>query len=622
MLDQGLTWTIQSLLKGVLLSLKDATPPAAEKYGYSRAHKNRNGLQHSLKLSTNAFLLRLAYLTFIYSMRPPSIDSSIPPWVRDVTQTSHATWVDSLWEVIRQQRSDRNFIGALVYPNGSSVRWVKSAADIGVPIWVLWREDHGGDYNSCDGYHVIKPWAPQNLFVEAAPPPVTSTTESHDTMTLPSPPTTSPITLLPGGSMFIADCREFFRKRNEADREAEANATPLEKQQIESRRNTAKGYFQPGKKGPRVFTWKAVETGGCIRELVDRGDVGAAWETHPRRHMFFNARSNVWDLCSLLDDPTVHSEDLDRLNELDDAEEEIEIGEDMWFLTPKAPPPPPTTDLTEPRFLYRRYGFLTIEPMTTIGGDKPKWDNQSLRRIPGLGPKGNDKHLDHLADFNFAILRGHLPDGHCDLSENSPDNEIFPFSSPGLVDRVVPVMVPDLGDSCYFMLELGDHQFKLLIHDVLTVAEMGREQVQPEPAPVVDYLLHNGSRFTVLTGQTEYMDAKSLHILSFPLRPTGWTATAQDYHHYMSTLKLVLRDRPYIAAAALARGGIAWRITREVLGLDIDLVLNGPTFTGMATPVQVLGSTQWCHSVDEHEWYYLVGGYCILTGLCFVWIRT
>lgn len=618
MLDQALTLTIKTLLTRVLLSFKDATPPLAEKYGYSRKHSTLKNLQHSLKLSRHAFLLRFAYLTFLYSMQSRLLNNEIPPWIQDLTQTLRATWVDSLWEAMCQQRSDRNFIGALVHPDGSPVRWVQSAVAIGVPIWVLWRESDGKEYETFAGGHVLRPWAPPNLFVEVAPPPVTPNTESHDTLPLPSPPTTSPTTELPPGSMFITDCQDFFRKRDAADRVAEANATPSEKQQWENRRNVTKGYHQPGKKGPRVYTWREAENGGYFRELIDRGDVEAAWEDYRRRHMFFNARSNVWDLCTMLDDPADRSKD--DLDGLDDAEEEVGEVADQWFLTPKAPPPPPDTDLTELGFLYRRYGFLTTEPIT--GAEAPKWEKKAMRRIPGLTPTGNDHHLDHLADFNFTIIQRRLPDGHCDLSENSPDNECFQFLTPGLVDRIVPVRVPDLGDGRYFLFGPSNYHVKIIIHDPLTVAEMGRVQIQPEPVPVVDYLLRNGSRFTVLTSQTENMDADRLHILSFPVHPMGWVATTGDYHHYMLTLKLVLMARPYVAAAALARGGIAWRITREVLGLDIDLVLNGPTFTEMATPVQVLESTQWRHSVDEQEWYYLVGGYTILTGLCFVWIPT
>ena len=136
-LDRGLTLSINSLLKGLLVSLEDATPPPAEKYGYMRSHKTLKGLQVCLKLSRHAFLLRLAYLTFLYSLWPPSTNSMIPPWVQDLTQMLHATWVDSLWQVMHQQWSDQNFIGALVHPNGSSVRWVELASALGVPIWVL-----------------------------------------------------------------------------------------------------------------------------------------------------------------------------------------------------------------------------------------------------------------------------------------------------------------------------------------------------------------------------------------------------------------------------------------------------------------------------------------------------
>jgi len=418
--------------------------------------------------------------------------------------------------------------------------------------------------------------------------------------------------------MFITDCQEFFRNRNEADRVAEEKATPSDKQQWENRQKGAKGYPQPGKKGPWVYTWSEVETGGYVRELVDRGDVGAVWEDYRRWNMIFHARSNVWDLCMMFDNPTNPSND--DLDELDDAEEEIGEVMDQWFSTPKAPPSPPDTDLTELAFLYRRYGFLTTEP--TTGGDALNWARETVRRIPGLAPMGDDNRLEHLANFNSATLQGRLPDGQSDFSEHSPDNERFPFSTPGLIDHITPVKVPDLGVGLYFLFEPSNYHVRFLIHNPLTVAELGRVQIQPEPAPVVDYLLCNGSQFTVLTSQTENVDADRLHILSFPAHPVGWIATAGDYNHYMSTLKLVLTDRPYVAAAALARGGIAWWITWEVLGLNIDLVLNGPTFTGMATPVQTLESTQWRHAVDEQEWYYLVGGYCILTGLCFAWIPT
>jgi len=271
--------------------------------------------------------------------------------------------------------------------------------------------------------------------------------------------------------------------------------------------------------------------------------------------MFFNPHSNVWDLCTLLDDPADHPPD--NLDDLDNAEEEIGDVVDLWFMTPKAPPSPPDTDLMELVFLYHCYGFLTTEPTTRVATPK-KWMSHNVQRIPGLAPTGNDFRLEYLAEFHFTISQGHLPHGHSDFSEDSPENECFPFSTSGIINCIIPVKVPDLSDGHFFLFKPNNCHVQILIHDSLTVAEMGRVHVQPKLALVVDYLLRNGSQFTVLTSQTENLDADRLHILSFPARPMGWVATAADYNHYMSTLKLILKDCPYVAAAALACGGIAW----------------------------------------------------------------
>ena len=79
------------------------------------------------------------------------------------------------------------------------------------------------------------------------------------------------------------------------------------------------------------------------------------------------------------------------------------------------------------------------------------------------------------------------------------------------------------------------------------------------------------------------MDVTNFHIITFSTCPRDWVANADDYWVYMLRLKTFLTDRPYIAAAALSHGGIAWWIVQEVLGLDIDLILNGATFEGQAT---------------------------------------
>lgn len=70
-----------------------------------------------------------------------------------------------------------------------------------------------------------------------------------------------------------------------------------------------------------------------------------------------------------------------------------------------------------------------------------------------------------------------------------------------------------------------------------------------------------------------------------------------------------------MVAAALSKGGIAWQIAQEVLGMEgsIDtFLINLPD---QCFPVNTSRGRYWVHAPDEGEWFYLVGGYEVLTGL-------
>ena len=323
-LDDNLSMSIQAAIRPeTLVSLEDSDPPLAREFGYTRTHKSRQALNNCLKVSRHAFLLRLAYFTYILTVTPTQFYGfSIPTWGGG--RGSRPIWVDSLWDAVRQQQSKRNYIGALIDADKIiSVRWIKSAANRGVPIWVLWRGDFKA-YKNLEGGHVVDPWIPTTQLLAAAvapppviagPPPVIAGPPPIDTNpppTVADPPLViagpppiivdPPTTALPPGSKFFSDWQEFFKKRDIADRLAEEAATPSEKQQWENRRQSAKGCHQPGRKGPRVYTWREV-AGGHLRELVDRGDVGSVWEDYRRREMCYNARSNTWDLCPMMGGP-------------------------------------------------------------------------------------------------------------------------------------------------------------------------------------------------------------------------------------------------------------------------------------------------------------------------------
>ena len=131
-------------------------------------------------------------------------------------------------------------------------------------------------------------------------------------------------------------------------------------------------------------------------------------------------------------------------------------------------------------------------------------------------PEGSDEGLAYINQFVTSILQGRLPDGHCDLTSDSPDNERFPLSAWGTVDWIVEVVVPDLGVTVYAYTP-HDNRNKILIHNLLTVIELGWMKVRTNRADIINYLLRSGSGFTILSEQTEQVDMNNVHMLTFPI---------------------------------------------------------------------------------------------------------
>jgi len=165
------------------------------------------------------------------------------------------------------------------------------------------------------------------------------------------------------------------------------------------------------------------------------------------------------------------------LDELDSDEEALAEFQDQWFLKPNMPAPPPNTGLTPLAFLYRCYGFLTAKP-TVIPGTVHEWKKESVRRIPGLTPDAINDGLDHLPAFISTILQGHLPKGHCDLSEDLPNNEHFQTSKWGVIDLVELVWEQSLSNKHLFIFKPCDGRVNIFIHTPLTIVGVGRMHVQ------------------------------------------------------------------------------------------------------------------------------------------------
>lgn len=629
-IDIKLANSIKAIGDKLFLELGHCTPSRAATCGFARGHKSLAALITSLEISKHALVHRLAYLAYVISIRYRwDEDLGDQVWWNELTAKCGPTWVDSVWDAICRQRDSRNFIGVAVRPGQFSVRWLRSALQFGVPIWVSFPTPVC--YDSLDGASVMNQWKPtqeqvaKSRSAEAAKLPVLrakSTTpatpllqptadsipESQTSPPPPPPNSLSPPNVLPDNARWYESWQEFFNKRDESNKKRLEGASDIDKQTWKSRADNAKKFSPPGKGGPKVFVWESCDSGGFFRILQTRHNILEDWEDYYKQALVFSPQDNTWDHCPFLWKAAVEDGSPD-----DDDDDEGRVME-RWYTEPDPPATLPDDNPSPLEFLYYRYGFLSTEPTTPPTTVLP-FDNSTANRIVGLEARGGER-VEYLNSFISSILATQLPAGHCDLSSDAPSNEVFsPSSKTSIQGTVFWSRFPELLDNMTFTLVSAHNDFRLLVvHESLSVLQMVRAGTQPQLSAQLRHLLHNGSRFTLLYPHARPLDLPRFNILTFPLRGIHWKASTEDYRAYMSRLKTFFLERPYIVAAAFSRGGIAWRIAREVLGIEgsVDAVLNAHPDQGSSLNTS-RGSFLF-HELDEGEWFYLVGGYELSTG--------
>ena len=88
----------------MLVDLNHHEPGKAVDFGFTCGHKTKHDLSISLEMSKNAFVHRLAYLTYVISYRFQwGVDLVDQEWWKALGASSGRTWVDSVWEAIYRQ---------------------------------------------------------------------------------------------------------------------------------------------------------------------------------------------------------------------------------------------------------------------------------------------------------------------------------------------------------------------------------------------------------------------------------------------------------------------------------------------------------------------------------------
>ena len=293
-LNKNLTNSINVAGSNMLVDLEDHEPRKAVYFGFTRGHKSEQYLCISLEMSRNAIVHRLAYLAYLVSIRYQWDRELVnQQWWKDLGARCGPTWVDSIWDTIYGQWEARDFVGVVVKPVSSSVRWLRSTLRFGVPIWVLLPGP--GCYNKADGGFVMKTWEltgeqvarsrsakmakisnpqaeptanpslsdlPNDLSLE---PPTDPTPESP--ANLPSEPlvpakSISPPATILKDSRWYESWEEFFQRHEEDDGAHLEAASEADKTVWKSQAQNAQKFSHPGKSGPRVHVWESCESGG------------------------------------------------------------------------------------------------------------------------------------------------------------------------------------------------------------------------------------------------------------------------------------------------------------------------------------------------------------------------
>ena len=645
-LDDKLTASIEVVSGGMLVELGHVEPESPVRFGFTRGHKTQRGASISSEKSRKGFVHRLAYLVYLVSMRYKWGENLVDQlWWKALLARCGPVWVDSVWDAVYRQWKERNFVGVRVRPRTTSVRWLSNALNFGVPIWVLFPEHNS--YERLDGGFVVaNSWLPTGQQVydaqrkaaaehnealiakpAAAPslpanptdslpvpcnnPPSELSTDDVNLNTPVRPESPTPPTRIPTGGRWYRSWESFFREREEADKNHFETASDDEKKAWLSRERNALKFHAPGKSGARVYVWEACDSGGFFRILQDRSVVAESWELWYEEAMVFDPRRNFWDYCPFKWAPAVETGPPDDLDEGVNNNDPLILG--RWYAEPGPPATLPDQNPSPLEFLYRRYGYLTCDPTSTHPVIFP-FDKAQSHRILGLEP--SEEKAEHLNNFITCILSGQLPDGHSDLSKNSPHDERFQQTwKNGIRNTMIVSSSVELSTQgeVFTFIDAGDSR-QLVFHHPLSVLEVWRAGTAAKLESHLNYLLLNGSKFTLLYPAAGPSVPPNFNILTFPVREENWQLNPEDFGAYMSRVRTLFHERPYVAAAAFSRGGIAWRIAIEVLGIEgsFDIILD--TYPDSGSSLKVEKKEYWRHELTEGEWFYLVGGYEILTG--------
>ena len=623
-LETALLWVANVLLTAgrVDLPLGWQPGPVPSSCGYRNRHMEENFARRCAMKSRDAFIPLMALCSWSISRVGDSQTANhVPLWADLLLREDpniQLSWIEDLrHSMIGNFKIPRfgSFVNAgIIDPDVKYVFAPMLRAD--VPIWIYWgtvSEPIGAYHPDLSKY---RPTMPQ---IQAAMIPPRHTISNPPSIGLPKessiiPPHPSILAAksihLPRGSRQMPDENwiAYFERMDAKREDKESKESFLQKQRRLAREGHSKTGEAPGKRGAVVFYWEKNDSGFRFRRQVARADVAELWEDYAPSQRRYNGFTDEWDICSEFDPDVTHlDDDEDDMADTQYAATDIgspsdnivtsaaaalallprRLNESIWNeVNPHYQPEvcPSAIDSATPHdtvvnIAHYRYGLILGS--TYVGGSPslPDWD--TARRALGSNA-GGSVHPDarnairELVGSFFEVAKGDIRHPHKTLWDLDPRGDQYLFKRSNVA---ISLCVEETSIGTVYWLESRNLHpsrnapWRILVQDPATAIECLRRRWGPHLVDIAFELYSRGMAFKTCLAVDYCISLDRPAVIGLGYRLSGYTPSKQDYATCESIRNIFLTSPR--ARAALLKGGIIWRLARDVI--PEAALLSGPS---------------------------------------------
>jgi len=410
--------------------------------------------------------------------------------------------------------------------------------------------------------------------------------------------------------------QQFFERQRLSHEKWARVETPMQEKARLAREKAAERHMCPGQKGAHVWEWIEID-GFLMRTKVDRKSVAMVWPGFSDTQRRYNGFSDEWDLCHAFDPDGIPDEDYDdesfeylphelltvpltqihstvslpnRQKALQDSFGVLkDIYDDEYVETPAY-----CEDHVED-ILYYRYGFSHTPGFV----DFPVADADAVSYAKKTLAISNDcfLKLDLAAFASFVRALVHKTNPHAALWDLDKANEVALANQD---HNGVTIRIFHVRSGTHYVVEARtwSPSWKLVVQSAATAVEcLRRHDWTRSRYSLAQNLLARGMPFRTMVPLSIDAGISDRPVYIHRPRQVGYIPDKYDYFEYEYKLKSFLLEQVH-ARATLLRGGIVWRLAREVIGDRLDqYVVLGPSEN-----VHIFGSPLRLSSIDPPVW--------------------